>query len=54
LLFQGGRVSGDFSSGMKADEVATSAPGSSLAHLRVEDVAQATSPFKLWHFTSGV
>ena len=45
-------VSGDFSSGIKADEGVTSAPDSSFANLSVEDIAQARSPFKLWRFTS--
>lgn len=40
-------MSGGFRSGMKADEGVTNAPGSSFAHLRVKDIAQVRSLFKL-------
>lgn len=39
----------DFSSSLKAGEGVTSAPGSSFAHVSVEDVAQGRSLFKLWY-----
>lgn len=51
---EGGIVFGDFSSSMKADRGVISAPGSSFAHLRVEDISQAKSRFKIWHLTTEV